>query len=436
MDLQVDGTRRFGRRVLALVAGAAVIALAGCHGDDKPADATTPAPESVIVTPVQDKTVPITVDFVAQTQANVSVDVRARVEAVLESVDFQQGTIVQKGQLLFSLQKDQYEAALLSAQASLAKGNADLQKAVNAVPVLRAEADLAKQQANLNLQNITVNRYRPLAQKQAISQQDLDNAIGAQEAAAANVAAAQANLADTKLTQQTEILTAKAEIMSASADVANAKINLSYCTIYAPVTGLIGILQIDQGNLVGQPGEKNILVSIGTVDPMKVVFSIPETDYLYLFRQQSGEIAGNPGQRQLTLTLADGTRYPYTGTFSTLARELNNTTGTLTVEALFPNPNGLLRPGQFGKISGVGEERKNSLLIPQTAVAQLQGTTVVYVVDKQTHVVQQRTVSVGPMYQNMNVITGGVQAGELVIVQGVSKVAPGETVNPVLAKAG
>ncbi len=424
------------QRALAVFAGAAALALAGCHGDEKAAAGPTPPPESVVVTPVLEKTVPITVDFVAQTQANVSVDVRARVEAVLEQVKFQQGTIVKQGQLLFELQKDQYQAALLSAQASLAKGNADLQKAVNAVPVLRAQADLAKQQANLNLQNVTVARYRPLAAKQAISQQDLDNAIASQEAAAANVAAAQANLADTKLEQETQILTAKAEIMSASADVANAKINLGYCTIYAPVSGLIGILQIDQGNLVGQPGEKNILVSIGTVDPMKVVFSIPETDYLYLFRQSTGQISGNPGQRKLELTLADGSKYPYTGTFSTLARALNNQTGTLTVEALFPNPDGLLRPGQFGKISGVGEERKDSLLIPQTSIANLQGTTIVYVVDKQTHVVQQRTVSVGPLYEKYNVITGGVEAGELVIVQGVSKVAPGSIVNPVMAKAG
>ena len=220
------------RRALAVFAGAAALALAGCHGDEKAAAGPTPPPESVVVTPVLEKTVPITVDFVAQTQANVSVDVRARVEAVLEQVKFQQGTIVKQGQLLFELQKDQYQAALLSAQASLAKGNADLQKAVNAVPVLRAQADLAKQQANLNLQNVTVARYRPLAAKQAISQQDLDNAIASQEAAAANVAAAQANLADTKLEQETQILTAKAEIMSASADVANAKINLGYCTIY------------------------------------------------------------------------------------------------------------------------------------------------------------------------------------------------------------
>ena len=377
-----------------LGAGLAVWAL-GC-GEKKPPPLPPP---TVLVAPVVKEDVSVFSEFVGTVNGYLNVEIRARVAGFLASQAYKDGAYVKTGALLFTIDPRQFQAQ-----------------------VAQNQGDLAQAQAMLTRANITVQRYRPLAAKQAISQQDLDNAIAAQESAAGQVQVAKGALEQ-------------------------AKLNLSYTSIYSPVDGIAGTAQVNIGNLVGQ-GTPTLLTTVSQVEPTKVIFNIAEGDYLrYATRIRQLELQDTAamnarladmrdgGTDGLQLLLADNTVYPYRGFIIAVQRQVQTTTGTIQVEAVFPNPNALLRPGQYARVRGVlPGEGQNTLLIPQAAVNEVQGNFTVAVVTPENKV-QIRKVDVGARLGTQWIVTAGLSQGEKVIVEGLQKVTDGTEVKPEPAPA-
>jgi membrane fusion protein, multidrug efflux system len=412
-------------RRLSLVAASAAL-LCSCARDPDKNSVPSPPPARVLAAVVRSRTVPITQDFVATTVALDSVDVRARVEGTLDAVHFKEGTVVHQGQLLFTLQQDKYQAALQAALASLAKTEADLVKAKDSQPVVQAEADLQAREADLTRANLSVKRLTPLAASKAVPQKDLDNALAGQQAAKASVLGAQAQLTNAKVGQAVGIAQANAAVMQSKSQVSDARLNLSYTTIRAPVTGLIGFLQADPGNVVGSAGTQ-VLDTISTIDPMEVSFAVDEVTYLKIAGNKRDPKVRALANQPLHLILADNSVYPQSGRLYAANRALDPKTGTIQVEARFPNPDAVLRPNQFARIRIVTEMRPNATLVPARAVVQTQGSAIAYVVSPDG-VVQLRSLTLGPQYGNDYVVTEGLRPGERVITEGTQKVQPGAKV--------
>ena len=423
----------FYRGVLSsLVVAALLPGLSACNRGQTKEAQPGPPPPAVVVAEVVKKTVPITAEFTAQTDAVQTVELRARVQGVLEHVRFKEGSEVKEGQILFEIEKSQYEAALQSARAQLAKARADLDKAQEQVQVQRARAELDQRKAALGKTQADVARYRPLAQAKAVPQVDLDNALAAEQVASAGVEAAQAALKDTELNQRIGIEQAQAAIEAARAAVTDAQLQVGYTTIRAPVTGIIGLLNVNEGNLVGR-GEPTLLATMSTFDPIKISATVSEVDYLRFARRAESGTA--PPDTPIELVLADGTRYPLGGRLTTIGRTVDPKTGTIVIEALFPNPEKLLKPGQFGRIVAVVEERQNAILVPQMAVQELQGAKSVLVVGADDKVAM-RSVTLDERIGDLVIVTRGLETGERVIVEGLQKVRPGMQVKLEMAPSG
>lgn len=384
-------TRKF--LTASLLAGFSVIFF-GCSSKNHGSDQAAASPPLVVVASVTLKTIPISREYVGRTAANYTVDVRPQVKGILKTASFTEGQAVKKGQILFTIDPSEYKAALQSAQAQLAK----------------AEADVAQTKANLLKDQQDVARYAPLAKQLAIPQEQYDDSVAAEKAAEAQVEQAQA------------------EVKGAQAAINQANINLGYTVIRSPLEGVAGQRQVDPGNLVS-PGMSSPLVTISSITPMRVSFNISEADYVrYITRIR------NPARRQqetekilFRVFLADGTAYPYRGRFYMAGSAVNAQTGTLLIEAEFPNPQGSLKPGQFCRVRFSAEQMPNAILVPQQAVMELQGAQAVMVVD-QNHKVDLHTITVTGTYENDSIVSEGLQAGQKVIVEGQQKVRPGMTV--------
>jgi membrane fusion protein, multidrug efflux system len=353
----------------------------GKDGDKAKQAAAAPAP-TVVVTDVVQKTVPIYAEYVAQTDARETVEIRARVQAFLDAQHFTEGTVVKKGALLFTLDKREFEAKLQQAKAELEGAMARLGK---------AETD--------------ERRLKPLAERRAVPQQDYDNAVANLQTAQAGVSAAKASLVE-------------------------AELNLSYCTITSPITGLIGKRLVAPGNLVGK-GEATLLDTVSSIDPIRVNTTISEAEYLRFFATK-GERGNGPGL--LELVLADGSVYPHKGKLVIVDRAVDQKTGTLNFSAEFPNPAGQLRPGQFGRVRAVADTAKDALLVPKRAVQEVQGMKTVLVVGAD-NMVALRTIQPGETVGDMLIVRDGLKPGERVIVDGIQKAKPGSKVNPTTAPA-
>ena len=410
---------------------AAACLLPGC-GNEKTA-ATNPAspagpPVSVVVAPVVQKTVPIYTELTARTDATASVDIRARVKAFLLTQDYTEGTMVRKGQVLFTLDKREYEAELMQARAQLAKARADLAQAQEKTVVATAQANLAISVARLNKADQDVKRLKPLAAKRAVPQQDYDNALAEQQGARADVEGKQANLNTAKVNQTASIQEAQAAVEAAGARIRQAELNVEYCTVTTPIDGIAGIRQVAPGNLVGQ-GEPTLLATVSAINPMRVYLSISEADYLkYKELRSQGKL--KPGSTPLELILADGSTFPQKGRLIIADRSVDLKTGTLSLVAEFPNPKGLLRPGQFGRVRFAATEAENALLVPQKAVTEIQGTNIVYAVGSDGKVAL-RSVVLGDRVGQDYIVTEGVHPGDRIVTEGIQKVRPGMTVTPV-----
>jgi len=365
--------------------GLVALAAAGAFalGCGEAPQAVAPPPPEVYVMPVVQKDVPTYLELVGQTRGFQDVEVRARVEGFLERVHFQEGVAVRAGAPLYDIDRKPLEAIVAAAKADQATAEARLAKAEN-----------------------DVARYTPLVAKQAVSQRELDDARAGRDAARSQVEAAKAGLE-------------------------KATLDLGYTRITSPIAGLAGTTLVKAGNLVGR-GESTLLTTISQIDPMIFEVGVTEADYLRIARRglQRGNAAGRGGSAPvdgIELTLADGTKYPQTGRVGPVERAVDPTTGTLGVQIIFPNPDLILRPGQFGRAKALLEIKPGALLVQQRAVQELQSLHSVAVVDDAGKVAF-RSVKVGPRVDSMWVIEEGLKPGERVIVEGVQRVQEGMTV--------
>jgi len=409
-----------------------LVALGGClFGAKKTTMAPDKAPPTVLVTPVIQKTVPIYAEYVASidpTTGAAIVDVRARVEAILMNQTFAEGTLVRKGQVLFLLDPRTYQANLNSARAALDKAKADYEYAKENVEVARTKADLEAAKAQLAYAVANEARLRPLAEQKAVPQQDYDNAVTSLQVAQSTVAAKDAVYKTTILNQKVSIEQARAAIESAKASIDLAEINLGYCTITSPIEGIAGKRLVAPGNLVGR-GESTLLTTVTALDPLRINFSMSETDYLRMMEETiSGKFKGL-GSPPLELIMANGSKYPLQGKIVMANPTLDPKTGTLGVMGEFRNPQRLLRPGMFGRIRLTIDYTKDAILIPKAAIMTLQNAKVVYVVGPDNKVAM-RTLELGDDVDKMVIVLKGVKKGERVIVEGTLKIQPGMVVRP------
>jgi membrane fusion protein (multidrug efflux system) len=413
-----------------LAALASALVLAGCAASGQrqaPAGAGT---VPVVVTEVRPADVPIFADFAAQTYARDMVEVRGRVEGYIEHWMFKPGAEVQAGQVLYILDIRPYEAAVAQARGSMMQSEADLEFARRQVSLLQAEANLASAQANLVKAQQDYERLKPLVEANAASQQDLDAAVAALKANEANVKANKANVDQVALTTRTQIDAMGAKVESLKASLRSAELNLEYGTIRAPISGRIGDTLIPVGGLV-TPNSPQPLTTIVPLDPIWVRFKVTESEYLGWTRH-GRTLPG--GDLPVTLILADNSEFPWKGRIENSLNQVDPKTGTLELQARFPNPRHTALPGQFGRVRVQVEERRNALLVPQRAVQQLQSMQTVYVVGPDNKVAV-RPVKTGSRVGELWVIEEGLKPGDRVIVEGQLRVRPGVTVEPRMMEA-
>jgi membrane fusion protein (multidrug efflux system) len=371
-------------KALCLLLVGWIVALGCSQQQEKSAQAPPPPEVSVVVLGGQD--VPIHLEFVGQVYGQKDIAIRARVEGFLEGIHFEEGSEVEKGQLLYTLESQPFEADVAAKMSGVAEAKIRLAKAAS---------DLA--------------RIKPLAQRNAVSQSDLDSAVAQHDAAVASVEAAEANLHA-------------------------AQIQLSYTKIRSPIDGIIGKTNAKVGDFVGRSPNPVILNTVSDIETVRVQFFLTETQYLRvanrLIEQGGIQTAERmPGEAPFELILADGSLYPHRGTFDFIDRQIDPTTGAILVQASFPNPDLLIRPGQFAKVRALAETIKGGILVPQRSVAELQGLYRVYVVNDQNKV-EERQIEVGPTFDSRWLVLDGLKAGEKVIYEGLQKVSDGAAVNP------
>jgi membrane fusion protein (multidrug efflux system) len=350
-----------------------------------------PPPPDVQVIQVEQKDVPVWSEWIGTLDGLVNAQIKPQVTGYLLRQTYTDGDFVKKGQLLFEIDPRTFQAALDQAKGKLAN----------------AEGQLATAQANQVKAQNDVNRYTPLAKEQAIPQQDLDNAIQANEAAKAQVQAA------------------KAQIEAAKAQVQSAQLDLGFTRVVSLIDGIAAIAQAQIGDLVSQG---TLLTTVSTVDPIKAYFPVSEREYLDYVKEHP-DAAKHAAQESFELILADGAVYPHKGTFSFADRQVDVKTGTLRLQAVFPNPGNVLRPGQYARIRATTKTAKGALLVPQRAVTEQQGSYQVAVVSS-NNTVEIRPVKVAERVGTQWIIEAGLKPGDRVVAEGTQKVRPGAIVTP------
>jgi RND family efflux transporter MFP subunit len=410
-----------GRFSLALVVIAALAATTGCSNQTN--GATAPAPPDVQVVAVEQRDVPIYSEWIGTLDGFVNADIKAEVSGYLLEQAYQEGSFVKKGQLLFQIDPRPFQAALELAQGQLAQAEGQLAQA--RAQLAQAEAQVAVAEANQRRTQLDVDRYIPLAQQQAITQQDLDNATQNNLAAKAQVQSAQAQVA----TARAQIIAASAAVQSAKATAETAQINLGFTRLTSPIDGIPGIAQQQVGSLVS-PSSPTI-TTVSTLDPIKVFFTVAEQEYLDFHRRYSTPTTLDAERKglRLELILADGTVYSQNGTFYFADRQVDVRTGAIQVAGLFPNPGNTLRPGQYARVRTALRVQRGALLVPQRAVNELQGIYQIAVVDNDNKV-NIRTVKVGDRIGAKWIVNEGLNPGDRVVAEGVQKVRPGLQVKP------
>jgi len=360
------------------------VALSACKGQEEVVQA--PPPDiPVVVTKAQD--VPLFLEFVGQIFGFKDIAIRARLEGFLDDIHFEEGSVVEEKQLLYTLESQPFEEAVAARMSNVAEARTMLAK---------ASSDLG--------------RIKPLAELKAVSQSDLDGAVAQFEAAQASLEAAEANLRASR-------------------------IQLGYTKVYTPITGIIGKTKAKVGDFVGREPNPVILNVVSRTDTILVEFFLTENQYLetarrYLKREESGET--EYGERAvLELILADGTLYPHKGKVDFVDREVDPTTGAILLQASFPNPERLLRPGQFAKVKIRVETVKDGILIPQRCVTELQGQYSVFVVEA-GNTIKERQLTLGPTVGSAWLVKEGLKADEQVVYEGLQLIRDGAVINPVV----
>ncbi|PYV13151.1 MAG: efflux RND transporter periplasmic adaptor subunit [Acidobacteria bacterium] len=417
-----------GRYLLWIGIGAALASLAAaCTSTEaNSTQGASPPPPRVSVIEAGAADVAIYREYAAQTYARDMVEVRGRVDGYVEKRLFQVGSDVRAGQPLYILDLRPYQAEVEKARGALAESAANLEFARRQVALAAAEADLAQAEANLLKARQDVERLRPLVKEDAASQQDLDNAIAALAANEANRNAKKANVEQTRLSTRAQIDTTAAKVEANRALQRAADLNLEYATIYAPIGGRIGDSLIQVGGLVTRNAPLP-LTTIVPLDPIWVRFKISEGEYLSYF--QRGSDGRGPRLEPLDLVLADNIVYPLRGRIENTVNQVDPKTGTLELQATFPNPQHTVLPGQFGRVRLRIDERKGALLVPQKAVSELQGLQSVLTVGPDNRVAA-RGVRTGERVQESWIVEQGLKPGDRILVEGGQKVRPGMVVDP------
>ena len=364
-----------------LIFATALWAVAVFPACKKPAPPTPFAP-NVQVTPVLKMDVIASQTWVGLLDGFQNANIQAQVTGYLLTQNYKEGSMVKKGDTLFTIDPRPFQAALA-----------------------QAEAQYASAVAKAQLQQLTLQKQTQLYQTKVISEQEYQTSYQDTQASLANVGAAQAA-------------------------VQAAQVNLGYCTIIAPFDGVVGVAQAQIGDLVGPGGRVTVLTQSSQIDLMKMNFFITEAEYLQLapLIQRLDATPQEDRRARLSLKLADGSQYPELGTYDFVNRQINTSTGTIQVTALFPNPKSILRPGLFATVSGPVQMIDGALLIPQKAAVEMQGTFFVSSVQADG-TVKSVPVKLGPILGPWQVVSGPVTEGEKVIVEGVEKARPGMKVN-------
>jgi RND family efflux transporter MFP subunit len=407
--------------LLLVIAGVVVIA-PGCTNTN----GTPPlSPIEVKVVEVEQKNVPLYQEWIGTLDGLVNADIKAQVSGYLTKQAYTEGSFVSAGQLLFQIDPRPFQAALDAADGQLAQAHGLL--AQTQAQLTQANAQVAVSEANQRRTQLDVDRYTPLAQQQAITQQDLDNATQNNLAAKAQVQAAKAQVD----TARAQIVAANASVQSGQAAVEAAKINLGFTQVTSPIDGIPGIAQLQVGALVSPAS--GVITTVSTVDPIKVYFTASEQEYLAYTRRFPTAEKRQAANRllELDLILGDGILYPHKGKFSFADRQVDVRTGAIRLAGLFPNPGNSLRPGQYGKVRTSTITQQGALLIPQQAVIDLQGSYQVAVVESNDKV-RIQNVTLGETVGTQWIIRDGVKPGERVVVEGLQKVRPGMQVIPKL----
>jgi len=351
--------------------------LTACDGGEEKAPPEVQLAPSMKVVRATTRDMPYWGEFIGQISAVDSVDVRARVAGFLQEKRFKEGLHVKKGDLLFIIDPKPFEEDLNVALSGLEYNQALLAK---------AKKDF--------------DRFQKLLEEGVVSQDEFEG-------------------------YQTDFDTYQAKVRESNAQVENARIQLGYTKIYSPIDGVIGRAQVDIGNLVGQ-NESTLLATISTVDPVYVSFSVSESEYV---RAKKGQLGEKPPKNSIKLILADGEEYDQSGSFSMVDRAIDSQTGTLGIRVSFPNPSGLLRPGQYGKIRVLMDMAKEAIVIPVRGILDVQGMKSVYLVTNEGTIVNQ-PVTLGFEVNGLVVIKSGLKADDQIIVDGINRVRPGMTVTP------
>jgi membrane fusion protein (multidrug efflux system) len=358
---------------IAAAAMAAVLS-AAC---EKPVAAPAP-PIEVYVAEVIQKDVPVYLELVGQSAGFQDAEIRARVEGFLESMNFREGSFVDRGALLYEIDRKPLEAILAQARADQATAEAVLAKANN-----------------------DVARYTPLVAKQAVSQQELDDAKAQQDAS-------------------------RSQVEAAKSAVEKAALDLGYTRVTSPIAGLAGTTLVKPGNLVGR-GENTLLTTVSRIDPILFRVGMTEADYLRIARREGAQSNAAPRATGIQLTLGDGSVYPHTGRVSVVDRAVDPTTGTLGAQIEFPNPSRVLRPGQYGRVRVLLDTKPQAILVQQRAVQELQSLYSVAIVGAD-NTVAFRNVKVGQKVDGLWLIEEGLKPGEKVVVEGLQRIRDGVTV--------
>ena len=359
--------------------------ISACQKEEAPKQAAPPPQVDVFTTKAED--VPIFQTYVGQVYGAKDIAIRARVEGFLKGIHFKEGSVVKNGDLLYSIDSQPFDAQVAAQKGLVAEANTHLTKARN-----------------------DLNRYRPLAAKNAVSQSDLDAVVAQFQAAQGALDAANANLRAVEIQK-------------------------GYTKIYSPITGIIGKTKAKAGDFVGRDANTIILNTVSNTDYILVEFFLSETQYLIIARRfltetETEKQKTEKNAYEFELILADDSIYKHKGEATFIDRMVDPMTGAILVQASFPNPEGLLRPGQFAKVKIQIDTVADGILVPQRSVTELQGMNRVFVVDEKD-TVQERKVKLGPKVDNLWLIREGVKPGERVIFEGLQKIADGVIVKPV-----
>ena len=366
------------RGVLLLSLIMLILMAAGCGGEDKKEAQAPQGPIPMKVIKAEVRTVPVWGEFVGQISAVETVEVRARVAGFLVERNFSEGGSVKKGDLLFVIDPKPFEEDLKQAQSGLE---------YNQALSTKAQKDF--------------QRFKKLYEEGVVSRDEFES-------------------------YQTQVATYQAQVADNKAKVENARIQLGYTKIYSPTDGLIGRVQVDVGNLVGQ-GENTLLATISTQDPVYVSFSVSEADYVRAMRNRMSK----NGEREIKLLLSDGEEYDQNGSVDMVDPTIDPQTGTLGIRLVFPNPDNMLRPGQYAKVRVLVSQQDNAVVVPVRAVMDVQGSKSLYVVGEDGKV-KTSPVKLGAESDGLVVIQEGLNVGDILIVDGIRRVRPGVEIKPIV----